>query len=250
MHRSGTLAQFTSLGAVGWIAAIVLTGNQIGFVVAIRSTSVANTLLILATVPMFAAGLGWLVAREAVPGRLKVAIVVSLMGVLFILGNSVSSGRMIGEMAALVTAILYALYIVLLRKADNDVMLPTLCLSALFAACLTWPFAAPLAVGRSDILILAFLSYLPLPTAFVLFFSGTRYIPAAEVGLLALLETVLGPVWAWLGLGEAPSSMSLVGGGLVVGAIATNAMLAMREAPNKEPVFAEVDTNSPIGPSF
>lgn len=69
------------------------------------------------------------------------------------------------------------------------------------------------------------------PLALSLYTSGTRYIPAAEVALLALIETVLGPVWAWVGVGEVPPPLTLMGGALVVGAIAGNSVLALLRRP-------------------
>ena len=91
------------------------------------------------------------------------------------------------------------------------------------------PFASPAAVGGHDLAVLALLGLVILPLALTLFIAGARTAPAAEVALMALLETVLGPLWAWLGVGEVPSARALAGGALVIAAIVTNAALALAE---------------------
>jgi len=89
------------------------------------------------------------------------------------------------------------------------------------------PFADPLAIPGRDFGIIAFQGLIQMPVALVLFFAGTRYTPAAEVALMSLLETILGPIWAWLGVGEVPPAASVLGGAIVVAAIALNALAAM-----------------------
>ncbi|WP_191061111.1 DMT family transporter [Geminicoccus harenae] len=234
------------LDRLGWLAVIGLTGNQLGFVIAIGLTSVANTLVLLATILIFAAIFGRIFLGERVPPRMVVAISLALGGIVIIFAGSIGLGTITGDLAAIATAALYALYIVFLRQTDTEIMLVTLCLSALFAALITLPLAIPFEVTGQDFTILLFLGGLLLPLAFVLFFSGARYLPAAEVGLLALLETVLGPLWVWVGIGETPQPAALAGGALVVSAIVINALCLLWPG-NGQPAAQAGQRSSPAG---
>ena len=91
------------------------------------------------------------------------------------------------------------------------------------------PLAAPLSITMADFGYLAVMGLLVLPLGSALIFIGPQYVPAPEVGLLLLLETVLGPLWVWLALAEAPGPRSLVGGAIVVGALLVNTLWAMRQ---------------------
>ena len=110
-------------------------------------------------------------------------------------------------------------------------MTPLLCVSGLLAAAIAFPLStAPGAINAHDLAILALLGCLVLPLAFGLFIRGTHYVPAAEVALLTPIETILGPIWVWIGVGEEPSAASLVGGAIVLAAIIVNSVLALRHS--------------------
>jgi drug/metabolite transporter (DMT)-like permease len=189
---------------------------------------VANTLVIMATVPMFAAILGLVLLREGIRRDLQFCIAASFIGVAVTFGGSVGVGSPVGDLFAVATALFYALYLVLLRLEDRNVVLETLLLAGVTAAVLTLPFADPLSVPPADVTILAIQCGLLLPIAFALFFSGVNYLPPAEVALIGLLETVLGPVWVWVFLGEAPGAAALSGGALVVLAVVWSAITGSR----------------------
>ncbi len=219
------------IGVPGLVAIAGFTGSGLGFVGAMRHTSVADTLLIFATIPLWSALIGWLFIRERVRPRTLVAMVIAVCGVGFIVAGSASRGALLGDMIAVGTAFSQACALVALRKAGNRDMTPVLCAAGALAALISAPFASPLNTTAHDMTILLFLGLVLQPVALTLFASGARYIPAAEVALMAMVETVLGPIWAWLGIGETPGMNTLTGGAIVLFAIAVNNLLALRERP-------------------
>jgi drug/metabolite transporter (DMT)-like permease len=227
VHRGRLFGVFRGLGAWGWLAVGLLSGTQIGFVGAMTHTSVANTLVILATMPLFAALIGRVFLKERVAPRTLMAMGLGFVGIVVIFAGSLGGGTLSGDLMALATAALHGTHLVVLRKAGHRIILPSLCLSGFVASMVVLPFADPLGVTAPDLGIIAFQGLIQMPAALVLFFTGTRYTPAAEIALMSLLETILGPIWAWLGVGEVPPAASLAGGSIVVAAIAINAVAAM-----------------------
>ena len=215
------------------LASLLMAGSNIAFVAAITRTSVANTLLILATVPMFGALFGRIILHERVAPRTIVAMVVAFAGVVLIVGAP-GSGDVTGDLIAVAAAACLGMNIVVVRRAGSAIIVPTLAFGGTLAAIATIPFAEPWQVGLRDLAILAYLGLIQLPLALGLFYAGARYLPPAEVGLMALIETVLGPLWVWLGIGERPGALTLAGGALVIAAIAGNAALALRNGRSRE----------------
>ncbi|HJO69082.1 MAG TPA: EamA family transporter [Rhodospirillales bacterium] len=228
-YRGRLFGLWRGAGRAGAASAVLMGVSNFAFVGAILNTTVANTLVIIATMPLFAAVLGWLLIRERVRLRTWIAISVAFSGIVVIFAESLGTGNWIGDLMAMTAALMQALNLVILRTTGPRDMSGAVCLSGFAGAALLLPFASPAAVGAHDLGILALLGLVVLPLALTLFIAGARTAPAAEVALMALLETVLGPLWAWLGVGEVPSVRALAGGALVLGAILANALLALRE---------------------
>lgn len=219
--------------AQGWpgvFSALLMAASNLLFVVAMLNTSVANTLILLATMPFWSALLGLLLIGEAVARRTWIAIAVALGGVGVIFYESLGGGgggfsteTLVGDLAALGAALCQGLNLVNLRRAGDRDMTAALAASGLLTALLCLPFVQPALVPARDLGILVLLGFFILPLSLTLFLSGARYAPAAEVALLSLVETVLGPALAWLVLGDAPTAYALTGGGLVLAAVVGNA---------------------------
>lgn len=226
-YRTRALAVVRALGRPGIWATLALSGANIGFIMAMLNTTVANTLVIVATMPLFSAALGWLLIRERVSGRTWVSIGVALAGIGVIFSGSLGGGTLTGDLIALATAFGHGLALVQLRRIGNRDTTPIVALAALVASMVALPFAAPLAYTAHDTAVILFQGVLQMPLALAMFLSGARFIPAAEVALFSLIETVLGPLWAWIGVGEVPSLLAVVGGIIVVGAVAGNSALGL-----------------------
>jgi drug/metabolite transporter (DMT)-like permease len=226
-YRGRLFGLWRGVGRAGAASTLLMGLSNFAFVGAILNTTVANTLVIIATMPLFGALLGWLLIGERPRPRTWIAIAVAFAGIMVIFADSLGSGNWIGDLMAMVAALMQATNLVVLRTAGPRDMSGTVCLSGFASAAILAPFATPAAIGAHDLGVLALLGLVVLPLALTLFIAGARTAPAAEVALMALLETVLGPLWAWIGVGEAPSARALAGGALVVAAMVFNAALAL-----------------------
>ncbi len=209
-------------------SSLLFGAQSIVFVGSISNTQVANTLVILATAPLFAAVATRLGTREGVAPRTWIAAIVAGGGIGLQFAGSLQGGRLLGDVLAVVAAALLATNLVVLRQGRRGNMLPAAAagslLGAVVAAAVAWPVTVPL----PSLGVLAIMGLFQVPLALALIVTGTRYLPAAEVGLIMLLETVLGPLWAWLGVGEAPSTFAVAGGGLVVVTLAAHSLFGLR----------------------
>jgi len=228
-QRQRFLSHWRGIGRAGLLAAIFLAGGNIGFVGAVANTSVANTLVILAAMPFFAALLGRALIGERVRGRTWVAIGLAMGGILIIFAGSLGGGTWRGDLLAVFTTLMHALNLVALRMAGDRDMTPAVALGGILAALAVAPFASFAPLTGHDLAILGLLGLVQLPLALSLFIAGARTVPAAEVALLSLIETVLGPLWAWIGVGEVPRPASFVGGALVIVAVVLNSALGVRD---------------------
>jgi drug/metabolite transporter (DMT)-like permease len=131
-------------------------------------------------------------------------------------------GALLGDLLAIVMATSFATATVIVRRHPEIQMAPAAALATALTALVALPLADPLATPPRDLLLLAFFGIGQFGAGFLLFMVGARLIPAAESLLIGMLETVLGPLWVWLALGERPDGASLAGGALIVGALAAN----------------------------
>jgi drug/metabolite transporter (DMT)-like permease len=234
-YRGRSVGMVRSLGWPGVWAAFGLMGANIGFVMAMLNTTVANALVILACMPLFSAVFGWLLIRERVSRRTWISIAVAIVGIIIIFSGSIGGGNLLGDCIALLTAVCHGFALVQLRRVGNRDTTPVIALGALGAATLALPLAGSLVYTLHDAGVILFQGLLQMPLAIGLFMSGARFIPAAEVALFSLIETVLGPLWAWIGVGEVPGTLAVVGGVIVVGAVAANAAVGLLRAKKREP---------------
>jgi len=235
--RGHLLERLSSIGSVGIVAAGLFACDNTLFVTALRNTSVANTLLMISTAPMWGALLSWVILRERVPIRTWLAIAAVMAGVVVIFSGSIGHTRLRGDLAALGAAIAIATTLVLIRKARTVNMMPAMALGGLVTAVVVAPMASPSSPRGADIGLLVLLGLVVAPVAFGLIALGPRYLPVPEVNLIMMLETVVGPLWVWLALGDRPGSRTFVGGALVVATLATHFALALTQShPEDEPV--------------
>ena len=157
-----------------------------------------------------------------------VVIAVAMAGVAFMFSASLGSGNLGGDIAAVGAAAAFGAEFVIIRRHKHVNMVPAMGLGGLVAAVLVLPLAAPGTISMSDFGYLATSGFVVLPLGFGLLAVAPRFLPGAEVGLITLLETILGPLWVWLAIGEEPSVRTIVGGAIVVGTLAANTVLLLR----------------------
>jgi drug/metabolite transporter (DMT)-like permease len=203
------------------------------FIVALTLTTVANVLVVSSLGPLCTALLAWFMLREPIPARSWLAIVAASlgMGAMFGAGFTADDPRHVAGLAlALTIPIAGAINIVVLRKSAAHLdLMPAVMLGALISAVVTLPFALPFAASARDLLVLGVLGVFQLGVPCLLLVLVSRTLTAPEIALLALLEVLLGPLWTWLGAGEVPAGTTLLGGAIVLAALAGNEVAALAE---------------------
>jgi len=217
-ERGRVAPAFRAVGAAGLAVALCVATASAAFIAALNHTSVARVLFILALAPVLAAVLARVTLGEPITRRTVVAMVVALAGVSVMLGAP-GEGSLAGDGLAFLVAFSFALMIVITRWRHDVSMAPATCLSQVILVVAFLPFATPAAIDAADAGWLAALGIGQIGLGFALLTVGARLIPAAQVGLITLLEVVLGPLWVWLALDERPSALTLAGGAIVLLAI-------------------------------
>lgn len=217
-ERGPVVAAFRSIGRAGLGVAASMGVASGCFIIALNHTTVARVLVLQAASPMIAALLARVALGERISPRTGVAMVIALVGVLVMVGGP-GSGDGVGTAVSIVMAIGFAVAIVITRHRADVSMAPAVCLAQVFLLLAAAPFATASQVGGDDLVLLLAIGAGQMGIGMALFTVGARLIPAAEVGLITLLEVVLGPVWVWLALSEQPDAATLIGGAIILVAV-------------------------------
>ncbi|MBR03081.1 MAG: hypothetical protein CL394_07130 [Acidiferrobacteraceae bacterium] len=221
------LTQFRGLRGEDFLLALFLGTGIVAYVFALLLTTVANALFILSSVPFITALLGWFILREAVPSHTWITIAMAMIGLAIMVGNGLASGRYLGNLIALWLPISYAASVILVRRSSQPNMLVALCLAGVVSLVCAAPFIGDLVISRHDLLVSAYLGIFQVGLGFTFMVLGARYVPAAQVGLLALVEPVLAPLWAWMVAAEIPAHTTLIGGAIIFLAISLDGAVTM-----------------------
>ena len=226
VERGRVVESFRSIGVAGLAVAFCVATAAGSFISALNYSSVARVLFILAVSPVLAALLARIALGEPITRRTAQAMALALVGVTVMLGAP-GEGSLAGDSLAFLAALAFAVMVVITRWRHDVSMAPATCLSQVILVVAFLPFATPGEISADDLGWLATLGIGQIGLGFALLTVGARLIPAAQVGLITLLEVVLGPLWVWLALDERPSTLTLVGGAIVIAAI----VMQTREAP-------------------
>lgn len=227
--------QYKTVGGPGLLMVAAYSLGTISFIFAITHTSVANTLIILSTTPLFAAIIGRLLLHEKIQPRTIVAIVLVATGMTIMASGSVNQQNgLLGDLAAILGSFFLACGFSFVRRFPRVSAFSAISCSGLVTALIILPLAAPFSVSQGDMGYLMIMGIYMVPIGTALMFLGPRYIPAPEVGLLLLLESILGPLWVWLALGEEPGASTLLGGSIVISTLVVNTVWALK-FPRFEP---------------
>ncbi len=217
--RGGVGRAFARAGWRAWAAGACLAIMQIGYMLALARTTVANTMMFYAIGPFIAALLGWAALGERPAARVWLAMTMAAGGLLLMVVGDLGRGEMLGNLFALMIAVAGGSYAVIVRGAGRVNMMPAVALGGILCALVSAGFAQPFAVSQRDVPILILLGAVQLALPTTLYVFGARHIQAAELSLISLLEAVLGPIWVWLFMDEIPSTHALLGGLVVLGAV-------------------------------
>lgn len=249
-NRGRMLAAFRDAGAVSALAGFFLALANSFFVLGLAQTTVANVLFVIAAAPLISAPLSWWFLKEPVRRATWIAMTLSMGGIALMVANGLGEGRVLGNVFALAATIAFALFSLVLRSGSvrdgsSHDMTPTVWYAGAFTVVIAAAFIAldPAAgntaatlfgkytVSARDMMLCATMGVVQLAIGLTLYTMGARRLPATELILLSLVEVVAGPLWVWLAVNEVPDPLTLVGGAIVLGALAYQALSGARRKP-------------------
>ena len=220
--------QLLRLTRQGVVVAVSFAIANLAFIFSIQNTVVANTLVIMSLSPLFAALLSYFFFREPISTGTWLAAVAIFLGLTMVFYGSLTTGGVVGDLAALVTSLCVAISLVLMREHRDISMVPALAWSSGLACLAALPFALPASLSGTALILMLVLGLIVLPASLTMIGLAPRYLPASEVSLILRLEALLAPLWVWLVLGEVPSRQTLIGGGIILATLICLSLYTIR----------------------
>ena len=219
-----------SMGLHGIFYALTFSVTNITFIVSIQNTNVANTLVMIAMAPMLSAILGGIFLKELPDKKTWTAIFITFGAAIYIFYDSIQLGNFIGDLFGLITALGLAVGAVIVRSAKNKDLVPAAVIGKLLVAIFAVSFVESFALLDLDLIIVPLMCVMCVALPFVLVTIAPRFIPAAEVNLFFLLETIIGPVWVWLIIKEQPTLETIQGGLIIILTIAIHSFFKIKHS--------------------
>jgi len=227
-YRGRLLGALLRMGGAGLLNGFLFACINISFISAIQRTTVANTLLFLSSAPIFAALLSLIVLRENQRPSTWVVILLSLVSI-FIIGWGSYGNGLLGDFFALVCALVTACSAVLIRLKKDIDLVPSVVIGSIFTACFALFQAPELTITTSQLAYVGIIGFILIPLAFIALTIAPRFTSSAEVQLVYLLESILGPLWVWLVIRETPSLNTLIGGSMLLLTVAWFAQHTLKQ---------------------
>ena len=206
-------------GVPGILGGFVMSFSFVAFIIAMNNTTVANVVFIISTQTMFLAIFGFFYLKEKVSLIGSSSIFLAMSGILIMVGDSISTGSLFGNLVALVIPINFAIYVMIIRKNSNLDMVPAMLYSGIFSLIYGAMLSKSFEFTSHDLLMGFLLGVPQLALGFICITIGSRTTASATVGLLMLMETLCGPLWVWLFLSEIPPISVFIGGAVIISAI-------------------------------
>tara|TARA_A100001015_G_scaffold317928_1_gene436227 strand:- start:6143 stop:6844 length:702 start_codon:yes stop_codon:yes gene_type:complete len=219
-----------SSGLHGLIYVGTFTITNITFVVSIQNTNVANTLVMIATAPMLSAILSAIFLKEPNDKMTWISIVITFFAVIYIFFDSLKIGNLYGDILGFITAFGLAVGAVVIRSAKSKNLVPAAVIGKLFVAFFALFFIESFMLLNNDLIIIPLMCIICVAIPFVLVTIAPRFIPAAEVNLFFLLETIIGPIWVWLIIKEQPSLETIQAGIVIIITIAIHSFFKLKNS--------------------
>ena len=218
-YQKSFIKSFFLIGLPGVIYAVLYAITHICFVYSIQNTAVANTLVLIASAPIFAALFSVFILKEIPSFFTWIVIFIALLAMIIIGIGSFTSTGLYGDIMALIVAAGMGFSMVLVRLFKNKDLVPACLLGCLIAALYTLPFGVNFNIDQNQIFYLLLMCLLILPIPFMILTIAPKYTPAHEVALIFLMESVLGTAWVWFVINEVPPLNTIIGGVLLLGSV-------------------------------
>ncbi len=214
-----TFKKIKEAGVPGLIGGLFLSTNFVAYMYSMMETTVANVVFIISTQTVFLPIVAYIFLKEKISPRGYVAIMLAMIGVTLMIGDSLGTGSLKGNLAALTIPINFSVLVLIIRKYPKVDMIPAIfyagILSCLYGLLLLENFA----ISTKDIWLAFLLGVPQLAFGFIFITIGSRTTPAVMVGLLMLMESIFAPIWVWLFYNEIPPISVLIGGIIILSAV-------------------------------
>ena len=229
-YKKNFLKALLGIGYPGIFYVFSFSICNITFIISIQNTNVANTLVMIAMAPMLSAILGALFLKEIPDQKTWLAIIVTFTAVAYIFHDSIELGNFYGDIFGLITAFGLACNAVIARFAKDRDLVPSAVIGKLCVAIFALFFVESFDLAGKDLIFIPLMCVMCVAIPFVLVTIAPRFIPAEEVNLFFLLETIIGPIWVWFIIKEQPSIEALQGGLVIIVTIAIHSFLKLRKS--------------------
>ena len=230
IYKLNFFSMLLNSGYHGIIYILTFSVTNITFVVSIQNTNVANTLVMIAMAPMLSAILGAIFLKEPPDKKTWVAIGITFIAAVYIFYDSLQLGNIFGDILGLITALGLAVGAVTIRSAKNKNLVPAAVVGKMFVAIFAIFFVESYILAKKDLIIVPLMCLMCVAIPFVLVTIAPRFIPAEEVNLFFLLETIIGPLWVWLIIKEQPSIETIQGGLVIIITIGIHSFLKLKKS--------------------
>jgi len=218
-HKRNIFNSFYKSGFPGLIGGLILSLGYCGYVFAMYNTTVANTNFIIQTQTIFLAIFGYIFLKEKISKLTLFSIILAFIGIILMVGNSLSPGQTSGNIAAFIMPISFATLILIVRKFPDIDMIPMQFVAGIGAIIVGYLFSTKIIISSHDIFLGFLAGFFQVGLGFIFITIGARSTPSALVGIIMLTEAVLGPLWAWLFANENPPLVVLYGGVIIISAV-------------------------------
>ena len=229
-YKNNLFKAIVNIGYPGIFYIISFSICNITFIISIQNTNVANTLVMIAMAPMLSAILGSIFLKEIPDRKTWIAIIITLISVTYIFHDSIEMGNFYGDLFGIITAFGLACNAVIARYAKNKDLVPSALIGKLCVAIFALFFVDNFSLLGTDLIIVPLMCIMCVAAPFVLVTIAPRFIPAEEVNLFFLLETIIGPFWVWLIIKEQPSIETIQGGVVIILTIAIHSFLKLKKS--------------------
>ena len=218
-YKKQVFRSFYNSGIPGLFGGFIVSFGFCGYVFAMYNTTVANANFIIQTQTIFLAIFGYFFLKEKISAITLTSLILAISGIFLMVGNSLSPGQMTGNIVAFILPISFAVLIIVIRKYPSVDMVPAQFIAGVFALIIGFLMSGKILISAHDIFLGFLAGFIQLGFGFILITIGAQRTPSAMVGVIMLIEAVLGPLWAWLFINEQPPFIVIIGGSIVIFAV-------------------------------
>ena len=218
------------------IAGLLTALANMFFINSVKHTTIANTVIIISSSPLFATLFAYLFYKEKPQKNIFIASIFIFVGLFIIFSQQLGGGNLFGDILALLCTISFSLIFVFMSKEKAVNRFAVIAFGGMCITIISSFFIESYAVDTTSIYILLVAGLLISPFSRIFVLIGTRTLPASEISLLTILETILAPIWAWVFLSEIPLFSTILGGFIILSTLIINTLYLLKISKNKQTI--------------